>query len=156
MTLGLGAKDVRAYGVAGLLHDLGKVRVPKEILNKPGKLTDEEWKVMRRHPSDGARMIVASDKGLDLAAVVIRGAKEDQGVTALRDFGTAALLEPQEVEEADRRLRVGHPQHRVEKAHHSPLASGTLCVTGTGSSAIASRAALPIGPLLSNCAAWVQ
>ena len=68
--LGLGAKDVRAYGVAGLLHDLGKVRVPKEILNKPGKLTDAEWQVMRRHPSDGARMIVASDKGLDLAAVV--------------------------------------------------------------------------------------
>ena len=68
--LGLGAKDVRAYGVAGLLHDLGKVRVPKEILNKPGKLTDAEWQVMRRHPSDGARMIMASDKGLDLAAVV--------------------------------------------------------------------------------------
>ena len=68
--LGLGAKDVRAYGVAGLLHDLGKVRVPKEILNKPGKLTDAEWQVMRRHPADGARMIVASDKGLDLAAVV--------------------------------------------------------------------------------------
>jgi len=68
--LGLGAKDVRAYGVAGLLHDLGKVRVPKEILNKPGKLTDDEWQVMRRHPSDGARMIVSSDKGLDLAAVV--------------------------------------------------------------------------------------
>jgi putative nucleotidyltransferase with HDIG domain len=68
--LGLGAKDVRAYGVAGLLHDLGKVRVPKEILNKPGALTEAEWEVMRRHPADGARMIVASDKQLDLAAVV--------------------------------------------------------------------------------------
>ncbi|HET7457215.1 MAG TPA: HD domain-containing phosphohydrolase, partial [Gemmatimonadaceae bacterium] len=68
--LGLGAKDVRAYGVAGLLHDLGKVRIPKEVLNKPGKLTDAEWAVMRRHPSEGARMIVESDRGLDLAAVV--------------------------------------------------------------------------------------
>jgi HD-GYP domain-containing protein (c-di-GMP phosphodiesterase class II) len=41
--LGMGPKDVRAFGVAGLLHDLGKVRVPKDVLNKPGKLSDEEW-----------------------------------------------------------------------------------------------------------------
>ena len=68
--LGLGAKDVRAYGVAGLLHDLGKVRIPKEILTKPGKLTDEEWAVMRRHPVDGARMILDGDRNLDLAAAV--------------------------------------------------------------------------------------
>ena len=68
--LKLGANDVRAFGVAGLLHDLGKVRVPKEILVKPGKLTDEERLVMQRHPADGARLIVASDRNLDLAAVV--------------------------------------------------------------------------------------
>ena len=68
--LRLGANDVRAFGVAGLLHDLGKVRVPKEILLKPGRLTDEERLVMQRHPVDGARLIVASDRRLDLAAVV--------------------------------------------------------------------------------------
>ena len=66
----LGGNDVRAFGVAGLLHDLGKVRVPKEILVKPGRLTDEERLVMQRHPVDGARLIVASDRKLDLAAVV--------------------------------------------------------------------------------------
>ena len=68
--LGLGKRDVRAFGVAGLLHDLGKVRIPKEILNKPGKLTDEEREVMQRHPADGARVIIASDRELDLAAAV--------------------------------------------------------------------------------------
>ena len=68
--LGLGARDVRTFGVAGLLHDLGKVRVPIEILNKPGKLTDEEREVMQRHPADGARIILTSDRELDLAAAV--------------------------------------------------------------------------------------
>lgn len=68
--LGMGAKDVRGFGVAGLLHDLGKVRIPKEVLTKPGKLTDEEWTIMRRHPVDGAKLIYESDRQLDLAATV--------------------------------------------------------------------------------------
>ena len=68
--MSLGKRDVRAYGVAGLLHDLGKVRIPREILVKPGRLTPEERAIMNRHPADGARIIFASDKQLDLAAVV--------------------------------------------------------------------------------------
>ena len=68
--MGMGAKDVRAFGVAGLLHDLGKVRIPKDVLTKPGKLTDEEWVIMRKHPVDGAKIIYESDRDLDLAAAV--------------------------------------------------------------------------------------
>jgi putative nucleotidyltransferase with HDIG domain len=68
--LGLAPRDVRTFGVAGLLHDLGKVRVPLEILNKPGKLSDEERGVMQRHPVDGARLILTSDRELELAAAV--------------------------------------------------------------------------------------
>jgi putative nucleotidyltransferase with HDIG domain len=68
--LGLGARAVRGFGVAGLLHDLGKVRIPLEILNKPGKLSDEERKVMQAHPVEGARIILAGDRELDLAAAV--------------------------------------------------------------------------------------
>jgi putative nucleotidyltransferase with HDIG domain len=67
---GLGARDVRAFGVAGLMHDLGKVKIPKEILNKPGKFDDREREIMKAHPAEGAKIILASDEHLDLAAVV--------------------------------------------------------------------------------------
>jgi putative nucleotidyltransferase with HDIG domain len=68
--VGLGARDVRAFGVAGLLHDIGKVKIPGEILNKAGRLTPEEREVMNRHPVEGARIIMESQENLDLAAVV--------------------------------------------------------------------------------------
>ena len=68
--VGLGGSDVRAVGVAGLLHDLGKVTIPKEILNKPGRFTPEEREIMDAHPVEGARMILTSDQQLDLAASV--------------------------------------------------------------------------------------
>jgi putative nucleotidyltransferase with HDIG domain len=68
--LGLAARDVRAFGVAGLLHDLGKTHIPLDILTKPGKLTAEERAVMNRHPVDGARMLLESAQSLELAAVV--------------------------------------------------------------------------------------
>ena len=69
-SLGMCARDVRTFGVAGLLHDLGKVRVPLDILNKPGKLSDEERLVMQSHTVEGARIIISSDRELDLAAAV--------------------------------------------------------------------------------------
>jgi putative nucleotidyltransferase with HDIG domain len=68
--LGLNPRDVRTFGVAGLLHDLGKVKIPMEILNKPGKLTDEERSVMQGHTVEGARLIITSDRELDMAAAV--------------------------------------------------------------------------------------
>ena len=48
--LGLAPAAVRGFGLAGLLHDLGKVRIPREILSKPGKLTPEERAVVEAHP----------------------------------------------------------------------------------------------------------
>ncbi len=68
--LGLGGQDVRAFGTAGLLHDLGKVRIPLEVLNKAGKLDPQERAVMNAHPVEGARIIITSEPDLDMAAVV--------------------------------------------------------------------------------------
>ena len=69
-SLGLAQQDVRTFGIAGLLHDLGKVSVPQEILNKPGKLTDQERSIMQQHPAAGAKLIIESGRKLDLAAAV--------------------------------------------------------------------------------------
>ncbi len=52
------------------MHDLGKTKIPLEILNKPGTLTDEERTVMKNHTIEGARIILSSEPDLDLAAVV--------------------------------------------------------------------------------------
>lgn len=68
--IGLQGRDVQVMGVAGLLHDLGKVRIPKEILVKPGSFTDEERKVMQRHPDEGARIILGRDVRLEVPAIV--------------------------------------------------------------------------------------
>ncbi len=67
---GLSPHEVKAFGVAGLMHDLGKVKIPREILNKAGKLTPEERRIMNTHPAEGARIILDTEHHLDLAAVV--------------------------------------------------------------------------------------
>ena len=52
--LGLSAGRLRSLAIGGLLHDMGKLSVPSEILQKPGALTDDEYAVIRRHPGVGA------------------------------------------------------------------------------------------------------
>ncbi len=68
--LGLTATEVRAVGVSGLLHDVGKTRIPHAVLVKPGRLSPEETALMQQHPADGARIILHGDADLELAAVV--------------------------------------------------------------------------------------
>lgn len=69
--LGLSAHDVELLRIAGLLHDIGKVRVSDLILNKAQALTDEEWVFMKKHPTVGAR-IVEGVASLREAATIIR------------------------------------------------------------------------------------
>ncbi len=56
--LALDEEMVREAGFAGLLHDLGKVGIPNKVLNKPGKLTDSEFSVVKSHPEVGARILM--------------------------------------------------------------------------------------------------
>ena len=46
-------EDIRVLTLAGLLHDIGKVNIPADILKKPGKLTDEEYEIVKRHVNEG-------------------------------------------------------------------------------------------------------
>jgi putative nucleotidyltransferase with HDIG domain len=57
--LGLDEAQTRSAGLAGLLHDLGKAAMPMEVLNKPGKLTDAEFAIMKSHPAEGHKMLLA-------------------------------------------------------------------------------------------------
>ncbi|PYP10803.1 MAG: hypothetical protein DMD59_04460 [Gemmatimonadetes bacterium] len=68
--LGLSGTDVRTFGIAGLLHDIGKIKIPLEVLTKPGRLTDEERALMNQHPVAGARMLLDVEEDLDLAVLV--------------------------------------------------------------------------------------
>lgn len=54
---GLSRKEIYEIGVAGLLHDVGKTKIPNEILNKPGRLDDEEFAIMKQHSVYGYHMI---------------------------------------------------------------------------------------------------
>ena len=68
--LGIDGKLLREFGLSALMHDIGKVRTPKEILNKPEKLTDQEFAVMRRHTVDGAEILRQTPEMPVLAPVV--------------------------------------------------------------------------------------
>lgn len=55
--MGLGSRERRNVEFGALLHDIGKIAVPKEIINKPGPLTEDEWLVIRTHTIEGQRML---------------------------------------------------------------------------------------------------
>jgi putative nucleotidyltransferase with HDIG domain len=68
--LGIEGRLLREFGLSALMHDIGKVRTPKEILNKPAKLTDPEFEIMRRHTVDGAEILRRTPEMPILAPVV--------------------------------------------------------------------------------------
>lgn len=68
--LELGDRECELIRTAGALHDLGKIGVRDDILNKPGPLSEEEWLIMRRHPDIGADMIAQHSALMDVAPIV--------------------------------------------------------------------------------------
>lgn len=62
-------KDLHEIGYALFLHDIGKTEVEQRILNKPGRLTESEWEVMKRHPENGHDLLLREGKLTDESAV---------------------------------------------------------------------------------------
>lgn len=69
--LRLDAEMTRLAGLGGLMHDLGKAGVPPEILNKPGRLTDQEFDVMKRHPIMGTAMLQESGADPEVQEIIL-------------------------------------------------------------------------------------
>ncbi|MDT8992248.1 HD-GYP domain-containing protein [Curvibacter sp. APW13] len=66
--LGLDEEQTRSAGMAGLMHDLGKAQMPMDVLNKPGKLTDEEFAIIKTHPEEGYKLLQA---GVDVDPIIM-------------------------------------------------------------------------------------
>jgi len=69
--LGLDPAQTRSLGIAGLLHDLGKAMMPMDVLNKPGKLTDEEFAIIKTHPEEGYKLLLSSTGADEIALDVV-------------------------------------------------------------------------------------
>lgn len=66
--IGLSMKQLSDLGMVALFHDIGKVSIPNDILNKPGKLNEEEWRVIKKHPVEGVRLLLKM-KRVDYACI---------------------------------------------------------------------------------------
>ena len=123
--LELGGATVRALGVAGLLHDLGKICIPREILVKPGKLTDAERVVIREHPGRG-RADAAGKPGAD-------GAGRGGGLRAPRHAGRGRLPDPARRARRPVRQQAGSRLRRLRRAtDQPPLPRGLGVRAGAG------------------------
>jgi putative nucleotidyltransferase with HDIG domain len=74
--IGIPKKHLSHLGMAGLFHDMGKTKIPREILDKTGKLSPEEWSIMRSHPVVGTELIMKMKEWGELSIRMIEGAFE--------------------------------------------------------------------------------
>ena len=74
--LELSNEDLNELGLAALLHDIGKMQVPLNILNKPGKLSTEEFEIMKTHPQKGYEMLLNDDSISTKVLAVVKGHHE--------------------------------------------------------------------------------
>lgn len=113
----------RMYQV-GLLHDIGKIGIPEYILDKPGKLTDEEFMEMKKHPEIGAGILEASDTTKDIAGIIIahherwdgKGyPRETKGTDIPLGSRMIAIIDTYDAMVSDRSYRKGMPHKEAIK-----------------------------------------
>lgn len=69
--LGISHEETQEIHISGHLHDIGKIGVPDRVLLKPGKLNDEEWVLMKKHPEIGADILSKSPHFSRIAAIIL-------------------------------------------------------------------------------------
>ena len=78
--LNLEENQVKLAGVGGLMHDLGKSLMPLEILNKPGKLSDAEYNIMKKHPAAGAKLLENSGAAPEVIDIALHHHEKINGM----------------------------------------------------------------------------
>lgn len=68
--MGMSTNEMNLAYMVGLLHDIGKIKTPENILHKPGRLTDAEYEIMKQHAADGANMLAAADGEQQIVAII--------------------------------------------------------------------------------------
>ena len=119
--IGLEQKDLDILILAGLVHDIGKLRVDPAILNKPGKLTDEEFAEMKKHPEYSYQMLMEmgyKDNAI-LKAVTFHHEKEDESGYPLKISGDKITIHAKILAIAD--IFDAMTSNRVYKARVSPF-----------------------------------
>lgn len=94
--IGLGREQLINLGIGALLHDVGKVKVPRQILQQAGPLDEEQWRIVQHHPVDGTGLIVQTSRDLfhPAATVVLEhhAAYDASGYPTLRGHRQPTLL----------------------------------------------------------------
>lgn len=120
--LGYKEKNLKYLILGALLHDIGKLKVPKEILNKPGRLTDEEFAIVKQHPLTGVEILKNAHLLNRVMAMVSQhherwiGTGYPYGLSGNNIHGDAQIIAITDVYEAltaDRPYRKGLPHHHA-------------------------------------------
>ena len=78
--LNMDEEQVKLAGVGGLMHDLGKSLMPLEVLNKPGKLSDAEYDIMKKHPAAGAKLLEKSGAAPEVIDIALHHHEKINGL----------------------------------------------------------------------------
>ena len=135
MAVPMGLPDQQAFGIymTGLVHDVGKIQIPAEILSKPTRLTDAEWRMIMSHPQAGCDILQTVEFPWPVAQIVVQhheridGSGYPRGLTREHILLEARVLAVADVVEAMVSHRPYRPAHTLEEALHEIGANkGTL------------------------------
>ena len=136
--LGIDGPLLREFGLAALMHDIGKVKTPNEILNKPDKLTDAEFDILKRHTVDGAEILQehAGDSRRSAPVVAFEHHLRSDGTGYPLGAVRAAAQPGHDAVRHRRRLRRDAVAARLPAGPSRPIASWRCCSATTASSSI--------------------